>query len=97
MRRCATSSTANPGTCCAGSPGKRKPRRPNDWKRGRLLTATDTRSNNGTRGTPSLVADVVGDWLMHDPQYPGGDSPAEHHLQPAVLRGLLSGLGHGLR
>jgi len=33
-----------------------------DFKRGRLLTATDTRTNNGTKGTPSLVADVVGDW-----------------------------------
>ena len=33
-----------------------------DWQRGRLLTATDTRTNNGTKGTPSLVADVVGDW-----------------------------------
>jgi hypothetical protein len=33
-----------------------------DYKRGRLLTATDTRTNNGTKGTPSLVADVVGDW-----------------------------------
>ncbi|WP_445260461.1 rhamnogalacturonan lyase family protein [Pseudarthrobacter raffinosi] len=32
-----------------------------DWKRGRPLTATDTRTNNGTKGTPSLVADVVGD------------------------------------
>jgi hypothetical protein len=33
-----------------------------DWKRGRLLTATDTRTNNGTKGNPSLVADVMGDW-----------------------------------
>jgi hypothetical protein len=33
-----------------------------DWKRGRLLTATDTRTNNSTKGNPSLVADVVGDW-----------------------------------
>ncbi|MFD0046245.1 rhamnogalacturonan lyase [Pseudarthrobacter scleromae] len=33
-----------------------------DWKRGRLLTAEGTRTNNGTKGTPSLVADVVGDW-----------------------------------
>ncbi|WP_457965134.1 rhamnogalacturonan lyase [Arthrobacter sp. D1-29] len=33
-----------------------------DWKRGRLLTADGTRTNNGTKGTPSLVADVVGDW-----------------------------------
>ncbi|KQZ83966.1 hypothetical protein ASD56_08010 [Microbacterium sp. Root166] len=33
-----------------------------DWTRGRLLTATDTRTNNGTKGNPSLVADVFGDW-----------------------------------
>ena len=33
-----------------------------DRIRGRLLTATDTRTNNGTKGTPSLVADVLGDW-----------------------------------
>lgn len=33
-----------------------------DWKRGRLLTATDTRTNNSTKGTPSLVADIFGDW-----------------------------------
>jgi rhamnogalacturonan endolyase len=29
---------------------------------GRLLTATGTRSNNGTKGTAALVADVFGDW-----------------------------------
>lgn len=33
-----------------------------DWKRGRLLTATGTRTNNGTKGTPALVADITGDW-----------------------------------
>ncbi|MDT0171152.1 rhamnogalacturonan lyase [Pseudarthrobacter sp. BRE9] len=33
-----------------------------DWKRGRLLTADGTRTNNSTKGTPSLVADVLGDW-----------------------------------
>ncbi|MGV0110273.1 rhamnogalacturonan lyase [Arthrobacter sp. CP30] len=33
-----------------------------DARRGRLLTATDTRTNNGTKGNPSLVADVFGDW-----------------------------------
>ncbi|MHA7178685.1 rhamnogalacturonan lyase [Arthrobacter sp. MDB2-24] len=33
-----------------------------DARRGRLLTATGTRTNNGTKGNPSLVADVVGDW-----------------------------------
>ncbi|WP_414811845.1 cohesin domain-containing protein [Paenibacillus algorifonticola] len=33
-----------------------------DWKRGRLLSATGTRTNNHTKGTPSLVADIFGDW-----------------------------------
>ncbi|GHH29526.1 hypothetical protein GCM10017774_05650 [Lentzea cavernae] len=33
-----------------------------DWRRGTLLTATGTRTNNGTKGNPSLVADVLGDW-----------------------------------
>ncbi|MGG1514043.1 rhamnogalacturonan lyase [Paenibacillus oryzisoli] len=33
-----------------------------DWQRGVLLTAEGTRSNNGTKGNPCLVADVFGDW-----------------------------------
>nr|WP_045275355.1 rhamnogalacturonan lyase [Microbacterium terrae] len=33
-----------------------------DWTDGRVLTATGTRTNNGTKGNPSLVADVFGDW-----------------------------------
>ena len=33
-----------------------------DWTRGNLLTATGTFTNNGTKGNPSLVADVFGDW-----------------------------------
>lgn len=33
-----------------------------DWTRGRLLTATGALTNNGTKGNPSLVADVFGDW-----------------------------------
>ncbi|GAA3733770.1 hypothetical protein GCM10022225_15030 [Plantactinospora mayteni] len=33
-----------------------------DWQRGRLLTADGTRTNNGTKGNPGLVADVLGDW-----------------------------------
>ncbi|GAA2383262.1 hypothetical protein GCM10010420_01640 [Streptomyces glaucosporus] len=33
-----------------------------DWRRGRLLTAEGARANNGTKGNPSLVADVLGDW-----------------------------------
>ncbi|MFE1665307.1 fibronectin type III domain-containing protein [Microbacterium sp. P02] len=33
-----------------------------DWTRGRVLDATGTRTNNGTKGNPGLVADVLGDW-----------------------------------
>ncbi|WP_432533388.1 rhamnogalacturonan lyase [Kineococcus arenarius] len=33
-----------------------------DRARGVLLTATGTRTNNGTKGNPALVADVLGDW-----------------------------------
>ncbi|MCC2031870.1 rhamnogalacturonan lyase [Microbacterium allomyrinae] len=33
-----------------------------DWTRGTVLTAEGTRSNNGTKGNASLVADVLGDW-----------------------------------
>lgn len=33
-----------------------------DWTRGTVLTATGTLANNGTKGNPSLVADVFGDW-----------------------------------
>ncbi|MDT0318050.1 rhamnogalacturonan lyase [Streptomyces millisiae] len=33
-----------------------------DWRRGTLLTAEGTLTNNHTKGNPSLVADVFGDW-----------------------------------
>jgi hypothetical protein len=33
-----------------------------DWKRGRLLSAEGTLTNNYTKGNPGLVADVLGDW-----------------------------------
>ena len=33
-----------------------------DRQRGRLLTAAGTLTNNGTKGNPSLVADILGDW-----------------------------------
>ncbi|MBL1068185.1 rhamnogalacturonan lyase [Streptomyces sp. 7-21] len=33
-----------------------------DWRRGTLLTARDTTTNNWTKGNPSLVADILGDW-----------------------------------
>ncbi|MCG5217765.1 rhamnogalacturonan lyase [Streptosporangium sp. KLBMP 9127] len=33
-----------------------------DWKRGTVLRAEGTLTNNGTKGNPGLVADVFGDW-----------------------------------
>ncbi|GAB3810309.1 rhamnogalacturonan lyase [Kribbella italica] len=33
-----------------------------DWRRGTLLSAEGTLTNNGTKGNPSLVADIFGDW-----------------------------------
>ncbi|WP_424447097.1 rhamnogalacturonan lyase [Microbacterium arborescens] len=33
-----------------------------DWTRGTVLTASGTLTNNGTKGNPGLVADVLGDW-----------------------------------
>jgi rhamnogalacturonan endolyase len=36
-----------------------------DWERGTettLLTAPDCRANNGTKSTPCLCADILGDW-----------------------------------
>ncbi|GIE95661.1 rhamnogalacturonan lyase [Paractinoplanes rishiriensis] len=33
-----------------------------DWKRGNLLIAEGTRSNNGTKGNAGLIADIFGDW-----------------------------------
>ncbi len=33
-----------------------------DHTRGTLLTATGTLTNNGTKGNPALVADILGDW-----------------------------------
>ncbi len=33
-----------------------------DWKKGTVLTASGTKTNNGTKGNPSLVADIFGDW-----------------------------------
>ncbi len=33
-----------------------------DWQTGVVLVANGTLSNNGTKGNPSLVADIFGDW-----------------------------------
>ncbi|MDR6906126.1 hypothetical protein J2X63_001812 [Agromyces sp. 3263] len=46
----------------AGNPQVQVTPTVDDWTRGNLLTATGTFTNNGTKGNPSLVADVFGDW-----------------------------------
>ncbi|WP_026818671.1 rhamnogalacturonan lyase [Arthrobacter castelli] len=33
-----------------------------NWQEGTVLTADGTRTNNGTKGNPALVADAFGDW-----------------------------------
>ncbi|MEH7117358.1 rhamnogalacturonan lyase [Neobacillus vireti] len=33
-----------------------------DWRKGTVLTADGTRTNNDTKGNPGLVADIFGDW-----------------------------------
>lgn len=33
-----------------------------DWRRGIVLTATDTSTSNWSKGNPALVADIFGDW-----------------------------------
>lgn len=33
-----------------------------NWKKGTVLTADGTRTNNWTKGNPGLVADIFGDW-----------------------------------
>jgi len=45
-----------------GAETDNKPPAIQDWERGTLLEASGTRANNGTKGNPSLVADIFGDW-----------------------------------
>ncbi|HEV8559906.1 MAG TPA: rhamnogalacturonan lyase [Actinophytocola sp.] len=39
-----------------------QPVRVEDWRRGVLFVADGALANNGTKGNPSLVADILGDW-----------------------------------
>ena len=45
-----------------GAETDNKPPAIQDWERGTVLEATGTLANNGTKGNPSLVADIFGDW-----------------------------------
>ncbi|WP_102158367.1 rhamnogalacturonan lyase [Zhihengliuella halotolerans] len=65
-----------------------------DWKHGTLLTGEGARTNNGTKGNPSLVADVLGDW-REELLVPTADSSAlRFYLSTEVTGHKLPTLMH---
>ncbi|MCL3860344.1 rhamnogalacturonan lyase [Actinotalea sp. K2] len=65
-----------------------------DWQRGTLLTATGTRTNNGTKGNPSLIADVFGDWREELLVRTADSSAVRIHLSTEVTDRKLYTLMH---
>lgn len=65
-----------------------------DWTRGRLLTATGTLTNNGTKGNPSLVADVLGDWREELVVRTADSSALRIHTSTEVTTHKLTTLMH---
>ncbi|WP_433789167.1 rhamnogalacturonan lyase [Actinoplanes sp. CA-252034] len=65
-----------------------------DWTRGTLLTAGGTRTNNGTKGNPSLVADVLGDWREELLVRTADSSAIRIHLSTEVTNHKLYTLMH---
>ncbi|NUT72586.1 rhamnogalacturonan lyase [Pseudarthrobacter sp. C4D7] len=65
-----------------------------DWKRGRLLTADSTRTNNSTKGTPGLVADIMGDWREEMVVRTADSSALRIHLSTDVTNHKLYTLMH---
>ncbi|WP_306750530.1 rhamnogalacturonan lyase [Saccharothrix yanglingensis] len=65
-----------------------------DWRRGTLLTAGGTRTNNGTKGNPSLVADVFGDWREELLVRTADSSALRVHLSTEVTPHKLYTLMH---
>ncbi|WP_367128373.1 rhamnogalacturonan lyase [Saccharothrix sp. HUAS TT1] len=65
-----------------------------DWRRGTLLTAGGTRTNNGTKGNPSLVADVLGDWREELVVRTADSSALRVHLSTEVTGHKLYTLMH---
>jgi len=62
-----------------------------DATRGVLLTATGTLTNNGTKGNPSLVADVLGDWREELLVRTADSSALRIYVSPEVTdRGLVT-------
>ncbi|GAA2429682.1 rhamnogalacturonan lyase [Streptomyces macrosporus] len=65
-----------------------------DRRRGTLLTAEGTRTNNGTKGNPSLVADVLGDWREELLVRTADGSAVRIHLSTEVTDHKLYTLMH---
>ncbi|NOJ59114.1 rhamnogalacturonan lyase [Arthrobacter sp. 260] len=65
-----------------------------DWTRGTLLTADGTRTNNGTKGNPSLVADAFGDWREELFVRTADSSAIRVYLSTEVTEHKLSTLMH---
>ncbi|WBQ07088.1 rhamnogalacturonan lyase [Kribbella sp. CA-293567] len=65
-----------------------------DWHRGTLLTATGTLTNNGTKGNPSLVADILGDWREELLVRTAGSSAIRIYLSTEVTDRKLYTLMH---
>ncbi|MEU4536524.1 rhamnogalacturonan lyase [Streptosporangium sp. NPDC023825] len=65
-----------------------------DFKRGTLLTATGTLANNGTKGNPGLVADILGDWREELVVRTADSSAARVHVSTEVTNRKLYTLMH---
>ncbi|WP_440105139.1 rhamnogalacturonan lyase [Streptosporangium sp. H16] len=65
-----------------------------DFKRGTLLTATGTLANNGTKGNPGLVADILGDWREELVVRTTDSTAARVHISTEVTNRKLYTLMH---
>ncbi|MBX9245930.1 rhamnogalacturonan lyase [Actinotalea ferrariae] len=68
-----------------------------DWQRGTLRTLEGTRTNNGTKGNPSLVADVLGDWREEVLVRTADSSAIQIHLSTEVTDRKLYTLLHDVQ
>lgn len=65
-----------------------------DFKRGTLLTATGTLTNNWTKGNPGLVADILGDWREELVVRTADSTAARIHLSTELTNRKLYTLMH---
>ncbi|MEU1973701.1 rhamnogalacturonan lyase [Microbacterium sp. NPDC019599] len=68
-----------------------------DWTRGILVGDTGARTNNGTKGNPSLVADVLGDWREELVVRTTDSSALRIYVSPEVTSHKLVTLMHDVQ